>query len=48
MDLNDLRRLLATPLDERVTHDRRALAGSTTGPSDFEAYFKEVFAGQIL
>ena len=48
MDLNDLRRLLATQLDERDTHDRRALAGSTTGPSDFAAYFKDVFRGQIL
>ena len=48
MNLNELRRLLTTPLNERVTEARRALAGSTSGPSDFEAYFKEVFAVQIL
>ncbi|HQX07872.1 MAG TPA: hypothetical protein PKZ19_13870 [Zoogloea sp.] len=48
MNLNELRRLLTTPFNERITDEPRALTGSTTGPSDFEAYFKEVFAGQIL
>lgn len=48
MDFDYLRRLLTSPLDQRVTDERRTMAYSTTGPSDSDAYFKEVFAGQIL
>jgi len=48
MNLNELRRLLTAPLNERVADESRALAASSASPSDFESYFKEVFAGQIL
>ncbi len=48
MNLDYLRRLITTPLNERVVNERKALASSPPGPLDFEAYFKEVFAGQIL
>lgn len=48
MNLDYLRRLLTPPLNERVVNERRALAGNSAEPLDFDAYFKEVFAGQIL
>ncbi|MCK6392593.1 hypothetical protein [Zoogloea sp.] len=48
MNLDYLRRLITTPLNERVADERKALATRTAGLLDFEAYFKEVFAGQIL
>lgn len=48
MNLDYLSRLLTPPLDERVAKERRALARNIAEPLDVDAYFKEVFAGQIL
>jgi len=48
MNLDYLSRLLTPPLEERAAHEGRALAGNSTEPLEVDAYFKEVFAGQIL
>ena len=48
MNLDYLSRLLTPPLEERAAHEGLALAGNSTEPLEVDAYFKEVFAGQIL
>ena len=48
MNFDNLRKLVSAQLEQRVTAERLSLCGNTTEPADYEAYFKEVFAGQIL
>lgn len=47
MSFDYLRRLLGAPLQQRVAAARGSL-GASPEPMDYEAYFKDVFAGQIL
>ncbi|MBP6801464.1 MULTISPECIES: hypothetical protein [Zoogloea] len=48
MNFDYLRQLVSAPLEQRVTAERLGLAGTTADQADGEAYFKEVFAGQVL
>ncbi len=48
MNLDYLSRFFTPSLDERVAKERRALSSNIAEPLDADAYFKEVFAGQIL
>lgn len=47
MNFDYLRHILTTRLDERVESERTEITPAVTA-SDYEGYFKEVFAGAIL
>jgi hypothetical protein len=48
MSFDYLRKLVSAQLEQRVTAERQNLCSTTAAPADCEAYFKEVFAGQIF
>lgn len=48
MNFDHLRKLVSAQLEQRVTAERQSLCGKAADYADCEAYFKEVFAGQVL
>ncbi len=48
MSFDYLRKLVSAQLEQRVAAERQSLCGTAAAPADCEAYFKEVFAGQIF
>lgn len=48
MSFDYLRKFVSAQLEQRVAAERQSLCGTAAAPADCEAYFKEVFAGQIF